>query len=32
MFFANTTGLEDDFAICTAIYLAIWNLGKVKSL
>jgi hypothetical protein len=29
MFFANTANLEDRFAICTAIYLAIWNAGKV---
>jgi hypothetical protein len=29
MFFANTADLEDRFAICTAIYLAIWNVGKV---
>jgi hypothetical protein len=30
MYFANTAYSEDGFAICTAIYLAIWNVGKVK--
>jgi hypothetical protein len=30
MSFANTADSEDDFAVCTAIYLAIWNVGKVK--
>ena len=30
MFFANIAVSEDGFAVCTAIYLAIWNVGKVK--
>jgi len=30
MVFANNAESEDSFAICTAICLAIWNVGKVK--
>jgi hypothetical protein len=30
MFFANTSDSEYGFAICAAIYLAIWNVVKVK--
>jgi hypothetical protein len=31
MFFANAADSEDGFDICTAIYLAIWNVSLCKS-